>query len=75
MHLLEPSTVEITVRMNVVARHSDYVLVQHGKDPFGEAFICNARTGRAIVGYPSLDDDNLLDDWNTFTGWNYGQEG
>lgn len=66
--LLESSTLEVIVPMHVFARHGDWALCQYSQDSWAQSFIYNTRKKEVYAGYPSLDDDDLIDDWYNLTG-------
>ncbi len=68
MKLLEDSKIDIIVPMHVFARHGDWVLCQFTQDSWSESFIYNSRKREVYSGYPSLEDDDLIDDWYNLTG-------
>lgn len=66
--LLESNTLEVIVPMHVFARHGDWALCQYSQDAWAQSFIYNTRKKEVYAGYPSLDDDDLIDDWYNLTG-------
>lgn len=66
--LLESSTLKMTIPMHVFARHGDWALCQYNQESWAESFIYNTRKQEVYAGYPSLDDDDLIDDWYNLTG-------
>jgi hypothetical protein len=66
--LIESGMLHVTLPMHVSARHGDWALCQYLNDPCTQSFIYNTRSRELYSGYPSLDDDDLIDDWYALTG-------